>query len=99
MCLQEVLFKSSWTLASERDVCLMDAFFFLSYLDAISFCLLRNFNCASYDIAVVTVSKSECPLTTCFDQVLRHDQPGSLALLSGLDNLFSGSVIPVQVQT
>ena len=29
MYLQEVLFKLSWVLASERDVCLMDAFFFL----------------------------------------------------------------------
>jgi hypothetical protein len=28
MYLQEVLFKPSWVLASERDVCLMDAPFF-----------------------------------------------------------------------
>lgn len=30
MYLQEVLFKLSWILASEWDVCLMDAFFFFS---------------------------------------------------------------------
>ena len=31
MYLQEVLFKPSWMLASERDVCLMGAFFFLTF--------------------------------------------------------------------
>ena len=33
MDLQEVLFKPSWVLASERDVCLMDAFFSFLHLN------------------------------------------------------------------
>ena len=42
MYLQEVLFKPSWMLASERDVCLMDAFFFLVYSNKNDFCLLST---------------------------------------------------------
>lgn len=41
MYLQEVLFKLSWVLASERDVCLMDALLFLVFLSEhdLIFCL------------------------------------------------------------
>ena len=52
MYLQEVLFKPSWMLASEWDVCLMDAFFFLVYsnkkrlLSPVYLFVIENFHCS-----------------------------------------------------
>ena len=40
MYLQAVLFKPSWILASERDVCLMDAFFYSPYIFVRIFCIV-----------------------------------------------------------
>ena len=61
MYLQGVLFKPSWILASERDVRLMDAFFFLlvhSNKHDTCLPLVENFHCSPSASPKTSMSRS-----------------------------------------